>query len=260
MACPRNPCTAPGPAASTIIGLGSLPRDPHLRSCHLEALCEHDPALAQRLLALANGGTWGPDACTDPHDAIRALGLVPVLDMMVESVVADLHSDPAAWRTARWIGQAAGVASAHVAGVTRSEAATAGLMCTIGWALLCQSTRAGARLSWDGRLPPAQRARVERKVFGIDQASFGEQALRRWGFSQPLCLAVGTHTAAPATWTTPLQTVVGAATLIANAYERGESLATCEGVALLRSHADLPDLALRLTRALADVPETSELA
>lgn len=222
-----------GSAAATLTVMSELMDEDRLTVAKILKVCDTDPGLTARVLKRASGALYGRGAPRGVEEATRRLGLLPTRDLLLDSITAKLHPAPEALKTARLTGAVAKtIASVHRK-VGPSEAVAAGLLSTIGWALLNRGMGGSMPIEWDGTLPPPERSAREDEVLGITQAALGGEALRRWGFHGALADAVAQHTYELELLMDPLEVVVGCAAWMAWSHESGQPLEESPGLARL---------------------------
>ena len=190
----------PLPEAMTAVLL-ALNR-PQLSANRSIELIEHDPALAARLLRLANSAFYGvPGRVASIGDAVRMLGLRTVSGVLAAASVHNairIESCPgfdfqAYWQHAIATALAAR-ALAPLAGLDADEAFLAGLMHDIGQLALAAfyPSHASAALAraQASDLPPEH---AEQAVLGIAHPQVGALLATHWHFPAPVVRAIAHH-------------------------------------------------------------------
>ena len=217
---PAAPAPAATPAALPDIGtltqrITALPPLPEamtavllaLNRAHLSAnrsieLIEHDPALAARLLRLANSAFYGvPGRVASIGDAVRMLGLRTVSGVLAAASVHNAiriescsgFDFQAYWQHAIACALAAR-ALAPLAGLDADEAFLAGLMHDIGQLALAafypsHASAALARAQANDLSPE----HAEQAVLGIAHPQVGALLATHWHFPAPVVRAIAHH-------------------------------------------------------------------
>ena len=170
-----------------------LLNSPELSGAKVEEVVATDPAIAARVLQLANSSAFGgAGSCGSLRQAIVRLGARTLSEMVVEVAVREVYADTSAAGLA--IVEHSATVSRAVRGLQRlhrvrgSWAPLAGLLHDVGKLLLLQSgevTRPSAD-SDDG-------VAAERAELGFDHAILSALAARVWGLPEPLPEILGAH-------------------------------------------------------------------
>ena len=172
--------------------------DPRASAASLAAIIETDPALASRLLRLANAPHHGtPRRIASIRQAIVMLGFSSVRALAASTALGLLDESnptPVGFWPHAVSSAAAATATAELVGVPTSSAFTAGLLHDVGTVIFhrrdpeayeaCQ--RAAAR-GTNAMLT------AELRAFGETHAELAAEALDRWSFPRPLVEAVAAH-------------------------------------------------------------------
>ncbi len=184
---------------TTALRVLSLLDDPDVAVVELSGLIQADPALAARILKLANSSFFARrNEVVAVDKAIMAVGLQTVRTFAVAAAF-DLFNDRGGalpgdfWHHA--VATAAGTtALARLARSSPGDAFSAGLLHDLGIALLAR--HAPERYAELGVLPglegPGQLT-AEREAFGVDHAEAAAVALRACRFPKALVEAIGAH-------------------------------------------------------------------
>lgn len=190
----------PLPEAMTAV-MRALNHD-HLSAQRCIALIEHDPAIAARILRLANSAFYGvPGRVCSICDAVRLLGLRSVLGVLTAVAMHNairVDACPAFqfqvyWRHA--VGTAlAARALAPLAGCHGDEAFLAGLMHDIGQLVLAAFHPAQAQAALTlAREQDLGADEAERRVIGVAHPAVGALVAAHWHFPPSIVQAVRCH-------------------------------------------------------------------
>lgn len=176
-------------------------QDPEASLAQLARVVAMDPGLSARVLRLANSSAHaGRGATTSVERAVVLLGGSTVRAMVAAAAFPLLREDVDLGPTGLWgHGLSVAAASAVAAGpleVSAEEAFTVGLLHDIGGAVLHYADP-DAYAELDRSSEPASRIHREREVFETDHAVIGSQAVRQWGFPEPLVEAIRDHHGIP---------------------------------------------------------------
>ncbi len=188
------------PLSEVALRVMELFADPDYRLSHVIVALEEDPALAARVLRVANAPwfSWG-GSCTSLNEAAIRLGSDTVVELVIATSVMDAIKD---------VGGAARVVRDHCASVGsmlrllalefRPECTNGTLLCGLfhdmGKLLLIQSgefTYAGAGQA--GHAAIHQVHELERDTLGYDHAVLGGHVLHRWNIPDPIPRVVAWH-------------------------------------------------------------------
>ena len=182
-------------------------RDDRLSLPHCVELIEHDPALAGRILRLANAAFYGASGqVSNIGDAMRLLGLRTVAAALSAAVLSQALSKLSCpgfdlaehWRHAVGTALLARTLAPRVA-LSADDAFLAGLMHDMGLLVLASHApddtaeilRLASRMGW-----PACQA--ERHVLGVDHPQVGAAVAAHWRFPARIVQAIAQHHAPPA--------------------------------------------------------------
>ncbi len=179
-----------------------LNRDEDVDIERLAAVVERDPAIAAKLLKMANSASFGrPGQISNIHQAIVTLGLRSVNMLALSfSVVAVASGRSRAdfdyrrfWTATGVTATAARVLAVRFAPALRDEAFLAGLLANFAKLVIAEAApRDYARVA-AGTRRGEDLLEAERKVYGSDHAAIGEELLRSWGLPERVARAVGAH-------------------------------------------------------------------
>ncbi len=180
-----------------------LNRDDDVDIERLASVVERDPAIAAKLLKMANSASFGrPGQISDIHQAIVTLGLRSVNMLALSfSVVAvasrKTRSDfdyPRFWTATGVTATAARVLAGRFQPRLKDEAFLAGLLANFAQLVIAEAAprEYGRVATAVGRHGEAL-LDAERKVYGADHAAIGEQLLRSWSLPERVARAVGAH-------------------------------------------------------------------
>ena len=198
--------------------------DPQASVAELARLIETDPALSAQVLRLANSPYYGlSKTVASAGRAVVLLGFTTVRALAVSAACGLLTTKERAYPPGFWthaLASAVGAgAVARRAGVSASEAFSAGLLHDIGTALLYRrDPDAHRQIVEHAVLEPHRLLELERKEFELDHTQAAGEALRTWRFPPAFVRAVSDHHLPPRELGSSLARVVAA----------GESLARLE--------------------------------
>jgi putative nucleotidyltransferase with HDIG domain len=182
-------------------------REPNPSSGKLVEAVEGDIALAAGVLRVANAGArQSKGRIGTLPEAVGMIGAEGVQLVMSRLPVADFFDGmsgwtvaPAEFRTHALAVRRSALAVAHVLSYADAEElAVAALLHDIGKLVLAGAHDGYARKYDSRHLSPDERVRAERRDLGLDHASIGALALRRWSLPEPIARAVEDHHAADA--------------------------------------------------------------
>lgn len=172
--------------------------DPRASAASLAAIIETDPALASRLLRLANAPHHGtPRRIASIRQAIVMLGFSSVRALAASTALGLLdeqQTTPMGFWPHAVSSAAASAAVADVVGVPSSSAFTAGLLHDVGTVILHRRDPDG----YEACQRAAERGTnalltAELRTFGATHPQLAAEALDRWSFPRPLVEAVAAH-------------------------------------------------------------------
>jgi putative nucleotidyltransferase with HDIG domain len=174
-----------------------LVADPSASAGSLARAVETDPALAARVIRLANSPYYGaPRRVSSAQHAIVLLGRDTVRGIATSAACSllDVRTDfgpDGFWRHALASGAAASVVAEHV-GLSPADAFSAGLLHDIGAVLLHRrDPDAFARAQRETSMSAIVAAEID--AFGMSHAQAGAAALEAWGFPPAFVEAVALH-------------------------------------------------------------------
>jgi putative nucleotidyltransferase with HDIG domain len=171
--------------------------DPDASVARLARAVETDPALAARVIRLANSPYYGaPRRVSSAQHAIVLLGRDTVRGIAASAACSLLDArvdfgPDGFWRHALASGAAASVVAERV-GLSPADAFSAGLLHDIGAVLLhLRDPAAFARTQQESTMSAIVAAELE--TFGMTHAQAGAAALEAWGFPPAFVEAVALH-------------------------------------------------------------------
>lgn len=225
------------PAPRTLSRALQLLRNPDSGLDAIAELIRRDSALAVDVLRCANSAFYGrPARIADVGDAVQVIGFRETI-RLVSLVAARQTTDRnlgsygiAAddfWAESLFNGLLLESLAPLVPAIDPGEAYTAGLLRFVGRLAIDQALQElGAGLFWDGATPLAD---WERENVGLTQAEVGARLLRKWGFHEPIVLAIETQEGAAA-GETAAAPLVGAMQFVARVLPAGRSLASLDAL------------------------------
>lgn len=206
---------------------------------------EREPALALRVLQLANSGFYAvPTRVVNLGDAVRLLGLRAVaavvsavsIKQMMGRLPGGLLSQPQRWRHAL----AAGCAARELAalrGLDADEAFVAGLLHDVGgWLLAAFAPQEVARVRQLQLAEGLDLCSAELQVLGVTHEQLGELVARQWRFPREMTAAISHHHQPrnPAAGGTALERLVHVAEALAHDLDEPGLVAQAAGAPVLR--------------------------
>lgn len=204
--------------ASVAVKILAVIDDPETGSTELARALSADPALAARVLALANSAYYGLSGrvATLPY-AIAVVGF-QTIRAIAAAVAAGLDRADAVpigfWAQAATTATAAGLL-APLVGATPADAFCLGLLHGIGSALLHQVSPIPALCLPVSRYS-ADVAAAEFQQYGETHAEAGARALRAWRFPNQMCQLIRSHHDVPLPDASPLERSLHLARVIAD--------------------------------------------
>jgi putative nucleotidyltransferase with HDIG domain len=182
-------------AASRVV---ELVDDPATSAGDLAAVIETDPALASRLLRLANAPQHGASRrIASIRQAVVLLGFASVRALAASAALGLLdeqHSTPVGFWPHAVSAAAASAAVADAVGVAPSSAFTAGLLHDVGTVILHRRDPDGyATCERAAGRGTNALLTAELRTFGATHPQLAADALDRWSFPRPLVEAVAAH-------------------------------------------------------------------
>ena len=190
------------PFSAVVQRVLSLLGDDDFEVAEVRRLIEEDPALAARVLKVANSAAFsGVRACDSVQQAVVRLGRDTVREMLVALSALSLFQDLLGWGQQVRDHCASTAALARVladaAGPKLPAALLAGLLHDVGKLLLLQARRfptPAMPLAQVELLKAADgSAAIERQHLGFDHAVLGGHAARMWRLPHPIPEAVAWH-------------------------------------------------------------------
>ncbi len=210
-----RPDTLPSRAAAAVQVL-QLVDDPDATTSDLAGAIGADPALAARIMALANSSYFGLSGrVSNLTYAVSVIGFQAIRALAV-SVAADLDGPAGVpdgfWRQSATAATAAALIAPRFA-AQPGDAFTVGLLHTLGSALLHQQSPL-PELCLPAVSEPDELIAVELERYGVNHATAGAQVLRGWRFPERLCAVIEGHHDAPLPDASPLEKTLHAARML----------------------------------------------
>ncbi len=186
----------------SLLRRASLTEAPDVSAEHVAEALRHDPAIASRILRVANSPFYGSaHKVTQISRAVVLLGTLAIRNVVLGLCTRN-SLVPSAKQTADHIALwTHSVASALVCDlITRrihfsppEETFLAGLLHDAGKLAMAGYDPEFISDLLRQRLPEAQNLEQEREHFGLDHAEAGRQILTKWGLPQVFCQVAGSH-------------------------------------------------------------------
>ena len=173
--------------------------NPNTGAADVARVVETDPALAARVMRLANSPFYGsPRRVSSTRHATVMLGFDTVRALAVSAACSLLDGRVDAgpdgfWRHAITTASAASVIARKV-GLSPADAFSAGLLHDLG-AVLLHRRNPGAFAAATAAPTTADQVAAELRAFGVTHADEGAAALDAWGFPEPFVEAIARHQA-----------------------------------------------------------------
>lgn len=202
-------CGDPSPLPQVVLRIGQLTADPKVTSADLERLIGIDPALAARVLALANSSYYSlPCQISSLHEAVVFLGIKTLRNLATTITGFNQflgRGDPPAlarralWRHSVDTAQCARIITASLPAAAREmvgsdQAYTAGLLHDIGKLALDHCRHAlFVSLMQMARVQHVRYSDIEAEVMPFGHAQIGAAQARHWNLPPSLCEAIAFH-------------------------------------------------------------------
>lgn len=177
--------------------------DPRCSTTHLADIIGRDPALAARLLRLANSPLYGfPKRITSLSRGVMLIGSQELIQLVMGvSAMSLFKGSPSgpigiteSWEHAIGCGVYAKVLASRVSGLSQERCFVAGLIHDIGRLILLRllpsRMESAVAISLEKKSPLHV---VERDLLGFDHADVARVAMTSWGLPPSLCESVGGH-------------------------------------------------------------------
>ena len=197
----RSPRLPSLPAAA--VRLLELSREPNCKTTDFVRTVESDPAIAAKILKLANSSFFAQRTeVASVQRAVVLLGMNTVTSMALSFSVARSSTGDGAlaehfsryWQQSVLQATAAEVMAARLPGADRSELFLLGLMLDIGQlALLCSAGKSYGELLDEAIESTQPLVTIERDACDFDHAEVGQQLLESWKFPGQIAELVGRH-------------------------------------------------------------------
>ena len=174
--------------------------DPHVRPQELSSVIQCDPAVALRLLRVANSSMYGfsGDIRSIEH-AIVVLGFRTVRDLAISAAAADMFATGDAAQAERetlWLHSlaCASVAGklAALVGVPPEEVFLAGIVHDVG-KLIFFDVVPEAYIEIDRQGDSRTIVQLEESEFGVNHQCLGQRCAEEWGLPGTIDVAIGFH-------------------------------------------------------------------
>jgi putative nucleotidyltransferase with HDIG domain len=193
---------APQPAAAELV-LAALDEGLDADPARITAAIELDPALAARVIRLANSASYGATRVGSVAQAVRRIGFESVTALAVGAACAVLDESFEPIAPGFWLHAITSAAATAVIGRRRhvppSDAFTVGLLHDVGQVLLERrdpTLFASTQRPASGLMSDLLSAEIA--AFGLTHAQAGADALAQWGFPSVFVDAVARHHGAAA--------------------------------------------------------------
>lgn len=219
---------------AVFLRLTAVVDDPRSAIRDMEEVVYEDPALAGRLLRLANSAYFGfPGHVDSLSRAITLVGTRQLRDLALATSVLDLFTGVSSelvsmssfWRHSVSCGLIARALATWRREANAEQFFVAGLLHDIGrLVLLLKASEPMIRALEQSRRDDVLLHAVERDMLGFDHATLGNELLQQWNLPPTICAAVGYHhMPMRAGANVPMAAVVHVADVMANAIAFGSS-------------------------------------
>lgn len=219
---------------AVFLRLTAVVDDPRSAIRDMEEVVYEDPALAGRLLRLANSAYFGfPGHVDSLSRAITLVGTRQLRDLALATSVLDLFTGVSSelvsmasfWRHSVSCGLIARALATWRREANAEQFFVAGLLHDIGrLVLLLKASEPMIRALELSRRDNVLLHTVERDILGFDHATVGNELLQQWNLPPAICAAVGYHhMPMRAGANVPMAAVVHVADVMANAIAQGSS-------------------------------------
>ncbi len=183
----------------------ALTSAPNVSAEHVAKALRHDPAIASRILRVANSSFYGvAHEVTQISRAVVLLGSRAIRNLvlglcarnLLVSSTGKVPKHIALWGHSVATAAVCDVVARRVSFSTPEEAFLAGLLHDAGKLAMAGLDPDFISALFSRRLTEAQSLDAERQHFGLDHAEAGCQILARWGLPDSFCRAAGRHHAA----------------------------------------------------------------
>ena len=263
---PTLPDLRPFPAVATRVVAAC--QDPSTSSKDLVRIIRCDPAIAARLLSVANSSMYGCSGRIRTVDhAVVVLGFRSVAQLALTAAGAALFAQGTAaareraalWNHSLGVATVARLVAGHVPGLLAEEAFLAGIFHDVGKLFFYdlaheQYAAVHQRVESSQESTGASIVAEELNVFGITHPEVGQQCGEAWGLTDEINLAIGYHhepDEVPDYY--ELVAVIRAADLLAYAWQIGSSCRAVDigGARALLEELDVSEDVLEQVRAAA---------
>ncbi len=231
----RIPELLPFPAVAA--RLVAACRDASTSSKDLVEIAQCDPAIASKLLSVANSSMYGYSGrIRTVQHAVVVLGFREVARLALSVAAQALFTKgktakekrEALWNHSLGVATVARMLVQHVQGMLPDEAFLAGIFHDVGKLLFYKLVPEPyehfvGRYEQADHWPPDQVVSEEKETFGIAHGELGQRCGESWGLTNEINSAVAQHHTAHST-TPPLALVTGAADVLARAWQIGSDL------------------------------------
>ncbi|PIQ36833.1 MAG: HD family phosphohydrolase [Lysobacterales bacterium CG17_big_fil_post_rev_8_21_14_2_50_64_11] len=188
---------------AVFLRLTAVVDDPRSAIRDMEEVVYEDPALAGRLLRLANSAYFGfPGHVDSLSRAITLVGTRQLRDLALATSVLDLFSGVASdvvsmasfWRHSVATGLLARALATWQREANAEQFFVAGLLHDIGrLVLLIKANESMVQALERSRVDDVLLHVVERDILGFDHAALGNELLRQWNLPPAICAGVAFH-------------------------------------------------------------------
>lgn len=219
---------------AVFVRLTAVVDDPHSAIRDMEGVVYEDPALAGRLLRLANSAYFGfPGHVDSLSRAITLVGTRQLRDLALATSVLDLFTGVASqwvsmqsfWRHSVATGLIARALATWRREANAEQFFVAGLLHDMGrLVMLLKASDSMAQALERSRRDDVLLHVAEREIFGFDHATVGNELLLQWNLPPGICAAVAWHHMPMRAGShVPMAALVHVADVIANAIAFGSS-------------------------------------
>ncbi|MEO7993428.1 MAG: HDOD domain-containing protein [bacterium] len=251
-----------------------MTNDPRSSASDLQNLISHDPAIAAKVLKLANSAFYGlPGKVSNLNRAVTLLGFNTVRSLALSISVIEAFPGGSAtphfnralfWEHSLAVAEGARILAARSCPELKDEAHMAGLFHDIGKIVMDQCFSeyftSAMRLAYENRISTSD---AEMTIMKVDHAELGAQVAEKWNFPSSLVEVIRYHHAISFSTETPLVGIVALADDLCMEWgfgDTGESVKAVPPPSLLALHcgSDI-QLSILQTKLEAEVEKSAEL-
>jgi diguanylate cyclase (GGDEF)-like protein len=226
-------------APAVVMQILKLSQDPDIGTARIAEVISRDPALAAKILKVANSAWCGLQReVITVNQAVSLLGVNGAMSMALSfSLVQGLQKISGTfdshyyWRRSIIAAIAALSISSFISTPNREELFVAGLLQDIGMLILNGAMPAYAALAQPAKRDHGILIEIERNKLKTDHSQVGSWLLNRWGLPEQLVAAVG-HSHQPDKILEPLLNAVAVSSLIANIWTAQDTAKAAEAAAI----------------------------